>query len=283
MWVALSTWCIQHGIRPNDLNANDLDCFLISRGGADAITERHAWRFLRLVDRILEACTSATHSNQAAAELLARRPDYRYANAADKDLLPDYLAPTEAARLVSYLSSNFLGQSTAPTTWKTLRDRASVALMLGSGITPGELRALSIGDAQISGGRNPNVPWKLRVHEQTRSHSRETPIAQWAGKLLASWLAARSEQGIPGPWMFPSTRRGTDWGKGSQYKATKEVLAAAGIEGVDGGSFRLRHTFALRQLRRGTSPEEVAKWLGVSDPDVMARYQRVLMDPVEVV
>ena len=43
----------------------------------------------------------------------------------------------------------------------------------------------------------------------------------------------------------------------------------------EGGAFRLRHTFALRQLRRGKSPEVVAQWLGVVEMRVMDRYGRV--------
>ena len=84
--------------------------------------------------------------------------------------------------------------------------------------------------------------------------------------------------------LFPSTRStGKPWGKVAQYNAAKEVLAATGLEDVEGGSFRLRHTFALRQLRKGKKPEEVAKWLGVTDPSVMARYQRVIVAPIDVV
>jgi hypothetical protein len=61
------------------------------------------------------------------------------------------------------------------------------------------------------------------------------------------------------------------------------VLVAAGFpeEVASGGSFRMRHTFALRHLCRGKSPEDVARWLGIIDPAVMARYQRVLMAPVD--
>jgi integrase len=53
-------------------------------------------------------------------------------------------------------------------------------------------------------------------------------------------------------------------------------LTAAGLGQVDGGSYRLRHTYALRQLRRGLAPAELSKRLGVTDPDVMDRYQRLL-------
>ena len=90
----------------------------------------------------------------------------------------------------------------------------------------------------------------------------------------------REALAIPGPMLLPSTRSsGKPWGKVAQYNATAAVLAEAGLADVTGGSFRLRHTFALRQLRRGTAEHEVARWLGVSDPAVMARYRGVLAAP----
>jgi integrase len=45
----------------------------------------------------------------------------------------------------------------------------------------------------------------------------------------------------------------------------------------------LRHTFALRQLRRGRSAADVARWLGVVDPGVVERYRRVAFEPEDVV
>ena len=93
----------------------------------------------------------------------------------------------------------------------------------------------------------------------------------------------RLETGTAGPYLFPSTKSGKPWGKVSQYLATKEVLVAAGFPeaAASGGSFRMRHTFALRQLRRGRSAEDVARWLETVDPAVMARYKRVLFAPVD--
>jgi integrase len=97
---------------------------------------------------------------------------------------------------------------------------------------------------------------------------------------LRSWLDIRSTLGFGGSALFPSTRGGRCWGKVSQYGAAKAVLAAAGLPDNEGGSFRLRHTFALRQLRRGSPPEQVAQWLGLSDTTALARYQRMLVDAV---
>lgn len=285
MWSALSAWCIGNGISLDSLASEDLERFLKSRGGSDDISDRHAWRFLRLVDRVLaaRARTEGSMQNHAAAELLEHRPDYRYANSADKDPLPTFLPAGEAKRLVTFLSAVRPGRAASGQAWQEVRNRAGVSLMLGAGITPGEVRALTIHDAVIDGGRSKGVPWKLRVQGHSSSPARETPLAPWAGQLLAYWLGIRAQQGIPGDVLFPSTRSGKVWSKVSQYNATKEVLQAAGVDDIEGGSFRLRHTFALRQLRRGRAPAEVARWLGVSDPAVMARYQRVLPAPVDIV
>ena len=285
MWSALSAWCLGEGVTIDALTVESLERFLASRGGQENISARHAWRFLRLVDRILAFRTRelGVRPNQAAAQLLEQRPDYRYANAAEKDPLPPYLQAGEAKRLLTFISAIRPGRSVIIQAWQEVRNRASVALMLGAGVTPGEVRALEIDDVIIDRGRPKGIPWKLRVSGHTDTVTRETPLAPWAGQLLLYWLGIRAEQKIPGKALFPSTRTGKVWSKVSQYNATKEVLLAAGVDDVEGGSFRLRHTFALRQLRRGTAPAEVAKWLGVTDPAVMARYMRVLPAPTEVV
>ena len=124
---------------------------------------------------------------------------------------------------------------------------------------------------------SPPLPRRLRVPASASAPAHETPVAAWAAQLLQSWLDLRAALAVPGDWLFPSTRSGKPWGKVAQYEAARAVLAEAGITNLrEGGSFRLRHTFALRQLKRGHPPQQVAQWLGVSDPAVMARYQRAL-------
>jgi integrase len=286
MWSAMAAWAVGNGVGIDELSANDLDTYLATRGGADELSNRYAWRLLRLVDRVMQhrARVLGAMPNHAAAEALARRPELRFANAHDKDPLPAFLPAAEAKVLVTYLSAVRTGRTPTKQPWQEVRNRAAVALMLGAGITPGEVRALELEDVTSNGGRSKNVPWKLQVKGNGNAAARETPIAPWAGQLLRYWLDIRSEQQIPGNMLFPSTRStGKPWGKVAQYNAAREVLTATGIEDIEGGSFRLRHTFALRQLRRGKTPLEVARWLGVTDPAVMSRYQRVLTSPIDVV
>jgi integrase len=125
-------------------------------------------------------------------------------------------------------------------------------------------------------------PWKVVVPEDGNSLARETPIAPWAGELLQHCLTVRAEARIQRQLLLTSTRSGKSWGKESQYKCARAVLEEAGLDSAEGGSFRLHHTFAFRQLKRGFDEKTVAQWLGV-DPLMMERYQREVSAPIDVV
>ena len=62
----------------------------------------------------------------------------------------------------------------------------------------------------------------------------------------------------------------------AQYEAAKRVLTDAGLGQRGGGSFLLRHSFALHQLHHGVDETLLSRWLGVVDAGVMARYRAVL-------
>jgi site-specific recombinase XerD len=301
MWEALAAWAVGQGIAIERLRPADLDAYLRSRGGAEALTPRYAWRLLALADRVL--ATHARHQQRsrgraAGPALLEAHADIRHANAVQRDELPPHLQPAEARRLVAHLSALRPRQAAAEAAgsfpWQEVRNRASVALMLGAGLTPGEVRALRSIDV-ITGPATqaqPGLPWKLHVASDGLTPERETPLARWAALLLRHWQQRRAEEGITSTVLFPSTRSGGKvWSKVSHYLATAAVLQAAGLAAAGpstqaaagGGSYRLRHTFALRQLRRGTSEAELERWLGVSDPSVMARYRRILLRPPTLV
>lgn len=289
LWDVLAKWCVSQTppIALDRLTTDDLQTFIQSRTGLrssdDTLSPRYVWRLLHLVDRVLahRARLHGGPGNNAAMELMARHPEWRYANAAQSDPLPDYLTAAEARRLVSHLSEARPrpGQRSPLHTWQELRNRAAVSLQLGAGLGPGDVRAL-LRDALVTeGGRLQGVPWKVRVPANGNAPEREAPVAEWAGQVLKHWLHVRQELQLAGDVLFPSTRAGKPWGKVAQYQAARLVLEAAGIDDARGGSFRLRHTFALRQLRRGRSETDVARWLGVVDPAVMSRYRRVLLAP----
>lgn len=295
MWDSFSAWCMGQSPRVNldQLNLQDLQAFQQARFGRKAsdrsLSPRYVLRLMRLIDRVLRhhAAQEDTPPNTAAADWIAANPDVRFSEAEREDPLPEYLQLPDTRQLIVHLSAARPrpGRSRDALTamsWQEVRNRASVALQLGAGLTPGDVRALKLDSPVVHGGRVKGQPWKLQVPGNGTSQPRETPIAPWAAVLLQYWLQVRQEARVAGEHLFPSTRTGKPWGSDSQYQNAQRVLEDAGMPSRDGGSFRLRHTFAIRQLRRGTSAEQVARWMGVEAAE-MRRYERLLPAAVDVV
>jgi hypothetical protein len=321
MWRALAAWCIAQdpALRLATLDGASLLSYLASRNGisgpGQALTVRYQWRLLSLVHWVQSYQPSLGPARQrpqadAAARLIAAQPTLRRANAADDKNPPSCLSDADCAQLLACLRAWWQAdkadppdnsapeatdqavepqppdtQPSAPR-WQTWRNRCAVALQLGAGLGPGDVRALRVVDVLVAGGPphqapDPNrsathPPAQLRVPASGSAPLHITAIAPWAAHGLAQWLELRQQEALAGPWLFPSTRSGKPWGKVAQYGSVHQVLIDAGLTPGAGGSFRLRHSFALRQLQAGQAPEIVARWLGVIDPEVMARYQRLL-------
>lgn len=249
------------------------------------LTDRYAWRLLWLIDQVARhaAADRGAPPNEAAARLL-QLGRFRFALAANRDPLPEYLQEAHARALIAHVTALRSAESAAgPLPWKTLRDRTAVALMLGAGLTPGDVRALELSGVITDGGQRAGVPWKLALPGNGQSPPRETPLAAWAGRQLALWLAVRTEQRLAGDRVFPATASGRPWSHAQCHANCKAVLAEAGFSpDAAGGLYKLRHTFALRQLARGKSDAEVARWLGLADQTAIARYRRIVPWQVEV-
>lgn len=245
------------------------------------LTLRYAWRLLQLLDRVLNhAREQQGREPFEAAQALMQEAPYRYANAAALTPVPDVLTDAQAEALVAHATEFQALDLARGITWKVLRDRCALALMLGAGLAPGQVRALRLGDVTIDGGHEPGVPWRLTVVADGSCPEHQVPIAAWAARQLGFWLTVRARLGeavVREPWVFPSTLAGKPWSHPACHRAAVTLMAALGIEG--GSPFRLRHTFAVRQLRSGHAEEEVARWMGYVDTGPMKRYRHVLTAP----
>ncbi|KIF81701.1 tyrosine-type recombinase/integrase [Noviherbaspirillum autotrophicum] len=287
MWHAFARFCTTRALDLPHVAVSDIEAFLATRATARQanLAPRYVRRFLTLIQWVtaFQAIDKGLPPNQAAQTML-ERPEYRYANAANKDPVPEYLTDTQAKRLIAYLTIQSPQRDAfTPLPWKEVRDRAAVALMLGAGLTPGDVRHLLLSGVHTVGGHDEEVPWKLALPGNGNFPARETPLASWAAGVLADWLAVRAAQQIGGNFVFPSTRDGRQWSDTRCFLRTRDVLAAAGIASDAGGMFRLRHTFALRQLKNGKTEKEVAGWLGLLDLNAMVRYRRILTSPVDII
>ncbi|HVK95163.1 MAG TPA: tyrosine-type recombinase/integrase [Noviherbaspirillum sp.] len=297
MWHAFVAFCVTRALDLHQVSGDELNLFLRTRGTAGVperprlatklpdLTPRYGRRFLTLIHWVstFQAREEGRVPNLAAATLLDK-PEYRYANAADKDPPPEYLNEADVKRLIAYVTQlPHRHAMTESLSWKEIRDRTAVALMLGAGLTPGDVRNLRLEGVTLRGGRRSELPWKLALPGNGNSPARETPLAAWAGHQLAYWLQVRTEQAIAGDYVFPSTRAGKQWSDTRCFELTRDVLAAAGMPKETGGLFKLRHTFALRQLAKGKSEADVACWLGLLDINGMGKYRRIVPAPIEVV
>lgn len=293
MWFAFADYCAMHSLCLETLSQKDIVAFLElrARGEGNArmlpkgasLSPRYAWRMLTLIERItcFVAEREQKRPNRAARDLL-ELPAYRYANARQKDPLPEYYLEPQVQQIILHLSALSEAADASPSHWKEIRDRTAVSLMLGAGLTPGDVRAISIDGVFVAGGKVPGLPWKLALPGNGNSPARETPIAEWAARLLAQWMKVRAVQGVPGAVLFPSTLSGKPLSHAACYKVCKAVLQGAGVGDDAGGIFKLRHTFALRQLADGKSETEVARWLGLMDLNGMNRYRRIVKKPVDL-
>ena len=296
MWGAFAAWCVSQDapVSLESLDGPALERFLGSREEklGDTLSPRYTWRLLTLIDRVLtrNALECDAPKNDSAAEYIRCSDSIRRANISERPAL-DFLHAAEARRLVTFLSEarpDAVGRRQL-SGWQELRNMTAVALHLGAGVTPGDLRELPLEAPVVSGGRWKDVPWKLRVPGNGNRPGRETPVAPWAGQLLKHWLVARADLrpsvqalvdakgGKRVQYLLPN-RSGDQWGKMAHYEAIKKVMKAADVDpgASSGGAFRLRHTFAIRQLRRKKAVADVARWMGIANLEEMNRYRSVL-------
>ncbi|GIZ52862.1 site-specific integrase [Noviherbaspirillum aridicola] len=274
MWKAFGRFCVQERLSLDSLSEADIERYLHSREHHDKrrsgpLSARYAWRMLHLIDRMLEhdAMRRGGVRNPASLHLLRRTP-YRHANAVDNDKTPVCLSPDELRRLLAYLQAAGEGGEAS---WKSERDRAAVALMLGAGLTPAEMRQLRLESLPpcSATGRAPAQLRSVGDH----GHARNVPLPAWAGSILHRWRQRRLMLGIAGTYVFPSTLNGKPWSHTGSQEACKQVLVHAGLSPGPGGLFRLRHSFALTHLRAGEDEKRVAGWLGYRDADSIAQYR----------
>lgn len=251
------------------ISVDDLAAYLgDAKKRKGGISDRFAQRVLRLVDSVMStyARQNDLEPNNAAQELLKQTPEWRFAGARVKQPLPDFLAPTEANKLIAWLTLDHEN-------WRTARNAAAVALHLGAGLTSIEVRNLIDGDIDFQRS-------VVRVSATAETSEREAPMATWAADVVMRWSKKRKSLGMCGDSLLPAKLDSQSWGKVSHHNAVKTVLEAAGIE-CDASAFTLRHTFALRQLQT-TDASKVQRWLGIEDAETMLRYTRVIYSPQQV-
>lgn len=282
MWATFVVFCTARGLTLQTVQEDDLELFSQTRGTkvkrvkGTELSDAYMSRFLRMLKKITlhAAAKEGVPANQAADAML-NRDRYKHARAKHREPLPEYFDAVDARRLIDYVT---LAPIAAPqdgeTNWKAVRDRTAVALMLGGGCTPIDVRNLLLAGVRVD--RHEETP-KLSLPGNGNCDPRETPLEAWAAKQLRIWMDVRKDMKIAGDLVFPSDETGHQWSETQCHEQCKLVLEKAGLEAtLDGGIYKLRHTFVLRHLANEVDLKEVAAWLGIKDANRMEKYRNIV-------
>lgn len=152
------------------------------------------------------------------------------------------------------------------------RDRAILAVLLGTGLRRGEAAALNVGDVEIYADNSGTlVVRSAKVVEGREAHWRVVAFDAPTGCHIRAWV---DEYHKDGP-LFPSMRRPGRLGGQGIYKVVKRLIALAGLSDKLQGPHDLRRNFATyfaRQRRGDVNGQLISKQLGHSSFTMTATY-----------
>ena len=158
------------------------------------------------------------------------------------------------------------------------RNRAALALMWGCGLRIAEVLALEIKDIDLNSGT-------LTVLHGKGDKRRVLGIPPGCQAILEAWLQERRGLGIgPGRPVFcviTKPRAGRELGHAYLREAVHEYGIRAGIE-KRCHPHQLRHSFAVRAMRRGVPMPILQRMLGHKSLATTERYLRGL-NPQDVI
>lgn len=294
LWRSVVAFCASLDLGFQQLGLDELRLLIYRRHGESAnkkqLTARYAWRLLRLIDDVMlfDARERGVEPNRAARELI--RLDYEFANARNKDALPDTLSRAEFDRFLEYAIRLWPKQSAEATgagDWLDARAVALFSVVLGAGLTPRESADLLFENVRCDDHGGPE---RLRIQAQGRKPAREVPIEGWASRILKGWLQVR-ERGFEGksPLVFPPARGIKALDNSSLNLAYRKLMGKCGISEISRGfgnpdlstlatrgPFTFRHTFAVKARAEKRYEDDVLMdILGISDEKAFSRYKRI--------
>jgi integrase/recombinase XerC len=158
--------------------------------------------------------------------------------------------------------------------WMTLRDRALVELLYGTGIRVGELVALDVRDLELRAQ-------EIRVMGKG-GKERVVPIPTEARKALGQWLEVRRHPGFMSEPLFISLRARRE--KKPRRLAAREARRILGERAVRADlsehvhPHRLRHSYATHLLDMGADLREIQELLGHSSLSTTQKYTAVSIE-----
>jgi integrase/recombinase XerC len=158
--------------------------------------------------------------------------------------------------------------------WMTLRDRALVELLYGTGIRIGELVALDVRDLELRAR-------EIRVMGKG-GKERIVPIPEQARLALDAWLDVRRHPGVMSEPLFVSLRARREGGP--RRLAAREARRILGERAIGADldqhvhPHRLRHSYATHLLDMGADLREIQELLGHASLSTTQKYTAVSIE-----
>lgn len=160
---------------------------------------------------------------------------------------------------------------------RSLRDRALVELMYGTGIRVGELVALDVRDVDVD-------QRQVRVMGKGRKE-RLVPLPSLALDALGAWLAARRRPGLLAEPLFVSLRARREAADGLPRRlGDRDVRRILARRAMSAGiadrvhPHRLRHSYATHLLDMGAGLRDIQELLGHESLSTTQKYTAVSME-----
>ncbi|WP_436196667.1 tyrosine-type recombinase/integrase [Paraburkholderia hospita] len=222
-------------------------------------------RYLKLIDRLarhLKALNLRTDNPAATLMTGERWPE--------DEPTPVFLSPDEDARLQAICRAD------ASESFKALRNVAIVALLLGSGVTAAELRALSKDDLDVNQSRV-----SVFVKKRGPRIARRVPVDAFAVETLRAYAKARAALSCPTNLLFVATAAGKPMKAGTLGQCVQASLRAANATASDESPRLLRNTYGRRHLIQGKTNEQVSSLMGLSSHRTVTRLRETITAPIE--
>jgi site-specific recombinase XerD len=217
-------------------------------------------RYLKLMDRLSRHLSLlGLRTDNPAAALL---PSEHWP---DDEPMPVFLWPDEDARLQDVC------RTATFESFKELRNRAIVALLLATGITAAELSALSVGDLDIEGSRA-----SVFVRKRGPRIARRVPVDGFAVEILRAYAKACAPLRSSDDLLFMATAGGKPMKPATLGQCVRAALRAAGATAADESPRLLRNTYGRRHLLGGKTNEQVSNLLGLSSHRTATRLRETI-------
>ncbi|GAB3552100.1 tyrosine-type recombinase/integrase [Noviherbaspirillum agri] len=262
MFKTYLRWIQNRGLRLHEVDHRDIQAFLEGahvdeNNRARKINSAIRTRYLRLLERVYTHI--GIEPNPAA--VAARGPHGDSSNGRDEPTA--YLTEAQQLRFLANLPAAEPMDPDIPNapSWKKRRDRAMLALMLGSGLKLSQVLNLRVDQVKRK-QRDGSLPIHIPDYV-SKGAGHNTVVRPFAAKYVHPWIEERKEHNIPSKLLFPASLvADKPLHKATVYRHVKATLEKAGIDVSRKGGRTLRNSFAVREINEGSPLELVKEYMG---------------------